>query len=146
MTQRKWGEAVKEYRLALSMIPNDPETKQKMLAAMNNQGLALAAAGRFAEAAAAFRNVVESDPADLGARRNLTAALLDNQDARSAETEARKAIEASPRNAVFYDLLGRALATQGRYAEAIVQLREALQLAPDDAGIREDLEKVKSMK
>jgi tetratricopeptide (TPR) repeat protein len=146
VTQRKWEEAVKQYRLALSMIPNDQATKQNMLGAMNNQGLALAASGRFAEAASIFRTVVESDPANLGARRNLTAALLDSQDPRSAETEARKAIEASPGTAVFYDLLGRALATQGRYDEAIVQLREALRLAPEDAEIREDLEKVKTGK
>ena len=146
VTQRKWEEAVKQYRLALSMIPNDQATKQNMLGAMNNQGLALAASGRFAEAASIFRTVVESDPANLGARRNLTAALLDSQDPRSAETEARRAIEASPGTAVFYDLLGRALATQGRYDEAIVQLREALRLAPEDGEIREDLEKVKTAK
>ena len=146
VTQRKWEEAVKQYRLALSMISNDQATKQNMLGAMNNQGMALAASGRFGEAASIFRTVVESDPADLGARRNLTAALLDSQDPRSAETEARKAIEASPGTAVFYDLLGRALATQGRYDEAIVQLREALRLAPGDGEIREDLEKVKTGK
>jgi tetratricopeptide (TPR) repeat protein len=146
VTQRRWNEAAKEYQLALSMIPNDADTKQKMLAAMNNQGLELAGAGRFAEAAALFRTVVGSDPADPAARHNLTAALLDNQDPRSAETEARKAIEASPRDAVLYDLLGRALAMQGRFGEALVQFRAALQLAPDNAEIRDDLEKVKTRK
>ena len=144
--QHKWPEAANEYRLALSMIPNDADTKRKMVAAMSNQGLALANAGRFDEAVALFRRVVESDPENWGARRNLTAALLDHHDVAGAETEARRAIAVNPLEADSYDLLGRALALQGKYDEAIVQLRKALTLAPDDAGIREDLGKVEGRK
>jgi tetratricopeptide (TPR) repeat protein len=140
--RRKWAEAAQEYQLALSMMPLDADTKRKMLAAMNNQALALATASRFAEAQALFRRVIESDPADSNARRNLTKVLLDRRDAAAAEREARNAIEANPLDAISYDLLGRALAIQGRYDEAIVQLREALKLAPDDAGTKEDLTRV----
>jgi len=142
VAERMWVEAVNEYRLALSMIPNDVRTKQKMLEAMTNQGLALASAGRFDEAVTIFRSVTGLDPADSRARRFLAAALLDRQDVVAAELEARKAIDSNPADAASHDLLGRSLALQGKHDEAIGEFREALTLAPDDTQTREDLRKV----
>jgi tetratricopeptide (TPR) repeat protein len=140
--QRKWLLASNQYRLALSMIPNDPATTQKMVTAMNNEGLALAEAGRFDEAVTIFRRAVQWDPQNWSARHNLAAALLDVRDAPGAEAEARLAIETNPASAGSHDLLGRALAIQGKFDEAIVQLREALRLSPGDNQTREDLDRV----
>jgi Flp pilus assembly protein TadD len=140
--QGKWNQATNEYRLALSMIPNNPATTHKMVNAMNNQGLALADAGKYAEAVAVFRRAVQWEPQNWSARHNLAAALLDSRDAAAAEAEARKAVEANPTDAGSRDLLGRALAIQGKFDEAIAQLREALKVAPGDAQIEEDLQRV----
>jgi Flp pilus assembly protein TadD len=87
-SQQKWAEAGSEYRLALSMIPDD-QTKGKMVNAMNNQGLVMVDAGHFSEAAAEFRRALQWDPLNWNARHNLAAALLDNRDAAGAEAEAR---------------------------------------------------------
>jgi superkiller protein 3 len=145
-SQHKWAQARNEYRLALSMIPDDPETKRKMVNAMNSQGLAMVDAGNVAEAVAEFRRAVQWDPQNWSARHNLAAALLDNRDAGGAEAEARRAIELNPGDAGSYDLLGRALAIQGKFDEAIAQLKHALTLAPGDPQIQQDMERVVAAK
>jgi tetratricopeptide (TPR) repeat protein len=144
--QRKWREAANQYRVALSMIPQDAGTRQKLAAALNGQALALVDAGKLDEAIATFRSAVEWDSANWSARHNLAAALLDAHDAAAAETEARRAVQTNPGDAGSYDLLGRALAIQRKYDEAIVQLQEALKLAPGDAQIQEDLRRVMAVK
>jgi tetratricopeptide (TPR) repeat protein len=140
--QRRWVQASNEYRLALSMIPNDPDSRRKMVNAMNNQGLALADAGKFDEAVALFRRAVQWDPQNWSARHNLAAALLDLHDAAGAEIEARRTIETNPTDAGSYDLLGRALAIQGQFDEAIRMFKEALKISPGDEQIQEDLRRV----
>jgi tetratricopeptide (TPR) repeat protein len=142
MIQRKWKPAINQYRVALSMIPNDAETKRKLVVALNHEGIALAGEGKFDEAVAVFRQAVPWDPDNGGTHHNLAAALLDQHDAAAAEVEARKAIAINPADAGSYDLLGRTLAIQGRYDESIVQLQEALKLAPSDPEIQEDLRRV----
>jgi tetratricopeptide (TPR) repeat protein len=139
---RDWPRAIAEYRLALSMISHDAETKRQLAAAMNNQALALVDAGRLDEAVKMFRSAVEWDPQNWSARHNLAAALLDHHDAAGAEVEARRAIETNPTDAGPHDLLGRALAIQGKFDESIAQFKEGLKLAPGDAGIEEDLRRV----
>jgi Flp pilus assembly protein TadD len=124
------------------MIPDDPQTTRKMISAVSNQGLALADAGKFDEAVVMFRRAVQWDPQNWSARHNLAAALLDHRDAAAAEVEARKAIEMNPTDAGSYDLLGRALAIQGKYDEAIRVFNEALKISPGDEQIQEDLQRV----
>jgi tetratricopeptide (TPR) repeat protein len=121
--QRRWPEAINRYRLALSMH-DTADTRKQMTAAMSLQGLAMADAGRFAEAAALFRSATEWEPTAWGAHYNLASALLDAHDAAA------------------YAVLARSLAIQGRYAESMAQFREALTLAPGDASIQHDLDRV----
>jgi Flp pilus assembly protein TadD len=75
-------------------------------------------------------------------RANLAIALMDAGDPVGAATEAQQAIALNTADARLYDLLGRALALQRKYDEAIVQFEEALRLSPSDATIRQDLERV----
>jgi protein O-mannosyl-transferase len=139
--QRKWPEAIKEYRLALSMY-DDTDTRRKMTAAMSMQALALVEAGRVGDAAALFRRAVEWDPTSWRTHYNLATALLDNHEAAAAEGEARAALRIDPKSAESYALLGRTLAIQGHYDDAVAQFREALELAPGDAQIEDDLRRV----
>jgi cytochrome c-type biogenesis protein CcmH/NrfG len=60
----------------------------------------------------------------------------------TAAAEAQHAIALNDGDAISYDLLGRALALQGKYDEAIAQFNQALRIRPADATIREDLAQV----
>ena len=70
--------------------------------------------------------------------------MFDRHDPAAAEQEARQAVALNPADAGSYDLLGRALAVQGKMTEAIAQLHEALRLAPNDEQFRDDLQRVLS--
>jgi protein O-mannosyl-transferase len=137
-----WPEAVLQYRRVLSMIPSDQETRRLLVDTLNNQGTALARAGRFAGAIAAFRQALELDPSSAIARHNLPAALYDAGDTAGALAEARRTIAANGGDAISYDLAARVLALQGQYDEAVEQLQQALRLSPNDRDIQDDLRQV----
>jgi Flp pilus assembly protein TadD len=124
------------------MTPQDTLTRSLLIDALLAYGVELGTAGRHDEAIAAFRQGVALDSSNARLRANLATALLDAGDAVAAATEAQHAIALNPAAAVSYDLLGRALALQGRYDDAIAQFHEALRISPSDATIREDLERV----
>ena len=144
--QRKWQQAINEYRIALSMRPDDPDLKRRFATALNHQALTLADAGRFKDAVAMLRQSAELDPKDWSARHNLAAALLDAHDAAGAEEAARAAVAMNPTDAGSYDLLGRALAIQGKLDEAVAQFDIAVRLSPQEPQFREDLNRVKRLK
>jgi tetratricopeptide (TPR) repeat protein len=138
----KWPEAINQLTLVLSMTPRDQEARKLLVDVLNNQGLALADAGKFQEAGAMFRRAANLDAQDWSARHNLAAALLDQGDAAAAADEARQAIALNPSDAGSHDLLGRALAIQGKLDEAMAQFEQSLRIDPNDAGAREDLDRV----
>jgi tetratricopeptide (TPR) repeat protein len=140
--QRKRPEAIAQFRTVLAMTPQDTLTRSLLIDALLAYGVELGTAGRHDEAIAAFRQGVALDSSNARLRANLATALLDAGDAVAAATEAQHAIALNPAAAVSYDLLGRALALQGRYDDAIAQFHEALRISPSDATIREDLERV----
>jgi tetratricopeptide (TPR) repeat protein len=140
-----WRRAIGEYQLVLSMNPHDAEAKHRMVTAINRQALEYIDAGRYREAIPLFARASELDPTDFGAHRNLAAAYLDSQNPVAAEAEARKAIGIAPLDAGSYDLLGRALAIQGKRTEALAQFGEAIKLAPDEAEFRDDLRRVEAL-
>lgn len=63
-----------------------------------------------------------------------------------AKAAADEAVKANPGNAKAWFRLGGALASLGSFAEARNALMEAHKLAPTDAGIRAEIEKVKALK
>ena len=141
LTQKKWPDAVEQFRLVLMMTPLNVEAEGLLAEALfrqqafdeasvhyraylkyrpndanmlGNLGIALAAAGKSDEAIAAFRRAVELTPQDGGAERNLANALLDNRDFGGAALHAQRAITLRPDDPVVHDLLGLALAPQGK--------------------------------
>jgi tetratricopeptide (TPR) repeat protein len=138
----KWPEAIAELRLALSMTPHDRQSQTLLASALNSQGIELGTAGKHDQAAAAFRQALAIDPDSAGVRHNLATALLDSGDITGAMAEAERNIERHPADAASYDLIGRALAMQGKFDAAIVQLEQARRLNPDDPAVRDDLERV----
>ena len=142
--QHNWTKAANELTLTLSMAPRDAEARTMLVDVLNNQGLEYVDAGKLDQAVAAFRRATGVDPQRTDVRHNLAAALFDRHDPAAAEQEARQAVALNPADAGSYDLLGRALAVQGKMTEAIAQLHEALRLAPNDEQFRDDLQRVLS--
>jgi tetratricopeptide (TPR) repeat protein len=140
--QRNWPRAIGELRVGLTMTPHDTEMQTLIASALNGQGIDLGTAGRHADAAAAFRQALAIDPASASVRHNLATALLDSGDLEGAMAEAHRNLERHPADAGSYDLIGRALATQGKFDEAITQLEQALRISPGEAAFREDLQRV----
>jgi tetratricopeptide (TPR) repeat protein len=143
--QHNWQKAINELTLSLSMAPQNTEARKMLVDVLNNQGLELANAGKFPQAVAVFRRAATTDPQRSDLRHNLAAALLDNHDPVAAEREARQAVALDSTDAGSYDLVGRALAVQGKVTDAVTQFEQALRLAPSDAQFTDDLNRVQRL-
>jgi tetratricopeptide (TPR) repeat protein len=157
MNDRRWPEAIEQYRLILATAPSDVETHASLANALLRQqsfdeaieqyrivvtarprdavalgglGIALSAAGKRDEAADVFRRAVDVDPGNSRSRQNLAKALLDRGDLAGAATQAEQAVSLAPNDAAAHELFGGILATQGKYAEARNQFERALQIDP----------------
>jgi tetratricopeptide (TPR) repeat protein len=93
-------------------------------------------AKRYAEAAAEFREAVESKPGSVAARVNLGAALTQLGDAPGAIEQFEEAIHIDPRNVNANYNLAILLAGQNKHEKAIAHLQTALTVEPGDSGIR----------
>ena len=87
-------------------------------------------AGRLAEAAALYRQIVKAAPHDLEAYDGLAAALGGMGDLNSAMAAYREALAANPGKAVLADNLGNMLLAQGRIEECIAAYRQAVAIDP----------------
>lgn len=124
--------AVADYGQAIRYNPQNA-------AAYTNRGDAYADKGRFAQSASDYRSAIRIAP-DLGRAYQSAAWLMatcpDEQfrNPQLALQAANKAIELDGRegNYRYLDTLAAALATNGRYDEAIATLEEAIESAPDD--------------
>jgi len=93
-------------------------------------------AGRYAEAAEAFRAAVAANPESVPARVDLAAALVAVGDPSGAEDELRRALELAPRNATAHYNLGLILGAAGDATAAARELAAAVESAPRDPGMR----------
>lgn len=99
----------------------------------------LADAGRWREAAEAYRRGVAADGSSAPARLGLGRALLRGGDPVAAEASFREALAALPREPGAASGLGVALDLQGRHGEAQAAYRSALDINPSHAGARTNL-------
>jgi hypothetical protein len=88
-------EALEQYRVALTLRADDPETHFKT-------GFVLANMGLFAEARERFEDVVRLDPGFADAHFNLAMTLSHRGEIGLAKLHLQKAIELNPANAEFY--------------------------------------------
>jgi protein O-GlcNAc transferase len=95
-------------------------------------------AGRFAEAAALYTEVLEAAPASVDALHYL--GLLHHQD--EAVEHLRAAIALRPAEPTFHNNLGNALVARGEAAEAEAAYRRAIALKPDYANAHNNLGKL----
>ncbi len=99
-------------------------------------GILKLTAGRADEAAPLLTQALKYKPRDTMLLGGLGLAQLMRGDAPSAEASLRSALKWGNRDdAMLHMRLGMALGAQGRSAEAIVELRRALALAPDSIDV-----------
>ncbi|MBK8386677.1 MAG: tetratricopeptide repeat protein, partial [Candidatus Accumulibacter sp.] len=117
-------EALDHYRQALTLKPEDAQTRYYL-------GEALRARGRLDEAEAAFRRAVQDKPDFAEAHFNLGNTLDDQGRLSEAEAALRCALQYRPDfEGALYNL-GNVLRAQERLSEAEASYRQALAIKPD---------------
>ncbi len=116
---RLWSDTV-------AKVANNPYTQ-------NNLGIAMAAAGRPADAIAPFDRALELKPDYAEAHDNLGLALVQTGRFYEAIGHYERAVAINPRNAASRNNLAVVLAGTGQLDAAIAQYEAGLKLAPDQA-------------
>lgn len=124
--QQKFGEAIEQYRKALSIQPNMPDLHF-------NLGIALANVGRLEEASDSYRKAIQLQPRFFEAYGNLGTILQRQGLLEEATACYRKGLSINPQDARGYFNLGTALRDQGKLDEAIASYRQAIKLFPNYA-------------
>lgn len=124
------AEAMDQYREALRVRPNDPDTH-------NNLGVALLASGRAEEAVGHYHQALRANPNYSSAHYNMGLALQSLGKVAEAMDHYRQALKLKPDYAEAHYSLGTCLDGLGRPREALAQYQEALRLQPGLAAARE---------
>jgi tetratricopeptide (TPR) repeat protein len=116
--QKKWAEAEAAHNEAIKLKPD-------FAGAYNNLGNALQNQGKLSDAIVAYNEAVKHKENYAEAYNNLGGAYKAQNKLRKAEDAFRKAIELKPGFAVARYNLADALTRQGRFAEALVESKQA---------------------
>lgn len=123
------GQALQEYQAAL-------KSDAKFAPAYVGVGIALERQQRFDEARKAYKTAVELDPKQAVAYNNLAwIAATSKNDHDEMLGWAQKAVELAPKVATFQDTLGWVYCSRGQYDKAMVILKKAAVLAPQEPEI-----------
>ncbi len=106
------------------------ETAPQLTGVMANLGGLYLRQGRTTEAVAILRQAVTQDPRNLESRTNLISALGREADVDGARRVVEEAEEMGLRAPQYYTALGFVIYQNGRAAEALSAVREALTLDP----------------
>ncbi len=109
------------------------------LIALYNLASALAGLGRYAEAAADYRQVLAANPRDAHTLNSLGAALENAGDSSAAEKEFTQAIALGPDNCDAQFNLAELELKRSQFAQAAEQFRDLLRNCPADAGAQSGL-------
>ncbi len=102
-------------------------------------GVTLLRAGRYGEAADAFREALKRRADSADANRNLGTALAESGQAAEATDYLRRAVQLDPGDGGAQHALGSLLLERREFAEAADHFRAALRAMPDSAGAHNDL-------
>ena len=121
---------IRHWENSITLFKRATQATRNNRVAHYNLGLALAKAGRTAEAIAQYHEVVRIDPENLGAINNL-GNILERQ-GRHAEAAAlfTAVLQIMPDDVDALNNLGLALAGAGKQEEAVASFRQALRLQP----------------
>ncbi len=125
------AEAEAAYRALIGARPTNPEGYLR-LAGVLTKG------DQPAQAIDVLQKAIELAPSLPEPRLKLAEVLVRLGEPEKAEDQARQALAISPSDTA-HNLMGAALASQGRLPEAIEQFRAALQLSPSNTSARNNL-------
>jgi tetratricopeptide (TPR) repeat protein len=129
-------EAVAAYGKAAELQPKDPEPH---LAA----GLVLEKQEKFADAEQEYKQALALNPATNAANSDAVTGLANiymrGRRFPEAEAELRKLVAANPEQANAHIQLGRVLAADGKYEDAITEMQAGTKLTPADTSLQRDL-------
>jgi Flp pilus assembly protein TadD len=111
------------YEGALRLQPKWPEIRFALASVLVDLG-------ETARAKDQFLQILKDDPANVGARRQLGLTLLALEDAKGAEVELARVVQARPDDGQARYDWGRALLVLGRRDEATAEFRKAHELDP----------------
>lgn len=123
MKEGRFEEAVRIYRELLRPLPDDPGL-------LMNLGMALAMAGREAEAIAPLERATTLQPAQIPAQLFLGTSYLALGAPDKAIRPLQRVTAAQPANVEYRRLLARAYSESGRPLEAATQVRQITEIAP----------------
>jgi Tfp pilus assembly protein PilF len=169
--QKRYEEAIEQYRQGIAIKPNDPELYYNLANALDemgrsdeaiaayrkalevkpdhaeshyNLGNTLARKGDYDGAIEHYRRVLEIDPGHLSARVNLGNALAAEKRFEEAVAEYRNGIAIHPNESDLFFNMGNALSEMGKGDEAIAQYRKALEINPENTGAREAINRLEA--
>lgn len=123
--------AIASYRKVLALAPSH-------LTALNNLGELLSRMGQYDEAARLLSHALQLSPNFTDAQYNLARLILDEQPAKASHL-LNQVMQARPRWVDAYRLYAKAQAKNGEHAAALDTLTRALEIAPADPDLRNDL-------
>jgi tetratricopeptide (TPR) repeat protein len=129
--------AEREWRRLTEELPQDPGLRLQLARAQRE-------AGRYVQAEASLRAVLEYQPESPVALAELARVALLLGRSREAVTTARRAVALDPRDANARYVLATSLCRAqtcsfAERAQAIAELEQALEIAPDSPAVRRDL-------
>jgi Flp pilus assembly protein TadD len=137
LAQGRLDDAAIQFREILQVVPNHESAHEGM-------GDILLQQDRLVEALPHLRFVTARRAADVNALGKLGTALAAAGHVDEAGRVLSQAVSLDPRHPQVRIVLGRVLAMQGRFPEAVVQLERAVELAPDNQAARRDLDTARS--
>lgn len=124
--QGKFEEAVVEYKIAIELEPDNPDTHR-------NLGTAYLDQGKWEEAAAAYEQAIDLNPNFGEAYGDVVAVYVSLDKVPEAIEAGEKAIELAPNYATAYSNLGVAYQQQNQRDEAVAAFQKAIFIDPDYA-------------
>jgi tetratricopeptide (TPR) repeat protein len=123
--QRRYTEAIAEYREALRIYPKSADTH-------NNLANLLDTAGNTNAALAEYQEALRLDPKAVGPHNNLGTFYVEGGRLDDAMKQYTEAARLDPTDAHAYYLMGKLLLREGRDSEAVPLFQKAAQFAPDN--------------
>jgi tetratricopeptide (TPR) repeat protein len=124
--------ATEQFAAAVRLDPNNSTAR-------SNWGIILCHQQRWKQAIAQLRESVSLQPRDVTSWSFLFQAYLANKDFATARVASAQIERLSPHTAETYRTLGAFQGSAGDYPDAVINLRKALQLAPDSIDTGYDL-------
>ncbi len=121
--QSRWADAIKQYEGLIEDEKTDPDMRRRCRMGLSNAYLLN---GDPDKSEKILEAVYEEDPTDVGVNNDLGYLYADHgKNLEQAEMMIRLAVAAQPDNPAYLDSLGWVLFKQGRFEEALVELKKA---------------------